>query len=570
MRTSAPAQKGWNYESVHAGQGLATYTTMTRHYNFLQTTGSIPFDGQGQLQAFQDVYTSEPDGDYAAADTLNTVYAGALSYFTDGARTAKDFVTASQTLASPTGLWTLGKGDPGDGRQFWYTQFNYNSSSATATPSISPYLVGGVAACSTSDLVNWRFEDFTFQYTNLSDMVHRPPKVKARNAGGGSDYIVVRPKVLFDPTNQMYVMWAAMDYSNANPLSTNSTLAMTMVATSPFEDGPFLFRRSFYPDGNMTLDQVPFYNDGVPVLARSYFLTTEYVLPEAMMQPVWESAKDQSGTINYRSNYHRAFYDPSYDNFNDIYLQRWRLEDVGYHVICEDRLTGVQRSVEQGSYNTEGFVCDHPRERKIVLGQGNPNITSRFVSPNDSSNSWWRPTSVPAVKAQDWSANYRDGYCGIRLLNDGFSLYDPDLADFTPVDRSACSNIADNPILSTPSDKLIGLLKVMLTRRTKYLAMSRLTPDLLDTDGRLSSFEGALTSGYLLGLITQLGQFSFTAGDDIGSTYKFPQRSEFDTASDYKTRFSQYILNINDRASYSLACVIDGTCPVNFKDQIDL
>jgi hypothetical protein len=570
MRTSAPAQKGWNYESVHAGQGLATYTTMTRHYNFLETGGSIPFDGQGQLKAFQDVYTSEPDGDYAAADTLNTVYAGALSYFTEGARTAKDFVTASQTLASPTGLWTLGKGDPGDGRQFWYTQFNYNSSSATATPSISPYLVGGVAACSTSDLVNWRFEGFSFQYTNLSDIVHRPPKVKPRNAGGGSDYIVVRPKVLFDPVNKMYVMWAAMDYSNANPLSASSTLAMTMVATSPFEDGPFLFRRSFYPDGNMTLDQVPFYNDHVPVLARSYFLTTEYVLPEAMMQPVWESAKDMSGTINYRANYHRAFYDPSYDNFNDIYLQRWRLEDVGYHVICEDRLTGIQRRVQQGEYNDEGFVCDHPRERKITLGQGNPNITSRFVSPNESANSWWRPTSVPAVKAQDWSANYRDGYCGIRLLNDGFSLYDPDLDSFKPVNRSTCSNIADNPVMDSPSDKLIGILKVVLTRRTKYLAMSRLTSDLLDTDGRLSSFEGALTSGYLLGLITQLGQFSFTAGDNIGSTYRFPQRSEFDTAADYKTRFSQYILNINDRASYSLACVIDGTCPVNFKDQINL
>lgn len=569
-KTSAPAQKGWNYDDVHAGQGLATYTQMNRHYNFLATTGSIPFDGQGQLNAFQDVYTSEPDGDYAAADTLNKVAAGSLSYFTGGARTAKDFVTASQTLASPSGLWTLGSGNPGDGRQYWYTQFDYNASDASAIASFSPYLVGGVAACSTSDLVNWRFEGFAFQYVNLSDTVHRPPKTKPRNANGGSDYIVVRPKVLFDSERKVYVLWAAMDYSAANPRSASETLAMSMVATSPYEDGPFLFRRSFYPDGNRSLDQVPFKSDADDsfVLARSYFLTVEYVLPQAMMQPVWESAKDQSGTINYRANYHRANYDPSYDNFNDIYLQRWRLEDVGYHVICEDRLTFAQRVIAQGEYNSDGFICDFPRERKIILGQGNPNITSRFVSPNDSANSWWRPTSVPAVKAQDWSANYRDGYCGIRPLNDGYSLLDPKLDDFVPVNRSDCSNIADNPTMPTPQDKLIGVLQVVLTRRTKFLAMSRLTSDLLDTTGQLSSFEGALTSGYLLGLITQLGQFSFTAGDQINSTYRAPQRTEYDTAADYKTRFAQYVTNFNDRALYSLACVLDGVCPVNFLDQL--
>jgi hypothetical protein len=44
------------------------------------------------------------------------------------------------------------------------------------------------------------------------------------------------------------------------------------------------------------------------------------------MQPVWESAKDKDGKINYRSNYQRSIYDIGYDNYNDIYLQRWRTE----------------------------------------------------------------------------------------------------------------------------------------------------------------------------------------------------------------------------------------------------
>lgn len=286
------------------------------------------------------------------------------------------------------------------------------------------------------------------------------------------------------------------------------------------------------------------------------------------MQPVWESAKDRSGTINYRANYHRAFYDVGYDNYNDIYLQRWRLENEKYQVLCENKLTGVRRVVAQGSYNDEGYVCDQPSERKIILGQGDPIITSRFVSPNNSENSWWRPTSVPAVNAQDWSANYRDGYCGIRKLNDGYSELDPTLVDYSVTDRSECSNINDNPTMEAMPDKLIGVLKIVFTRRTKFLAVSRLTPDFLDTDGRLSSFEGALTSGYLIGLITQLGQFGFGAADVIDSTYRAPQRNEFDTATDYKYRFSQYISSFNDRALYSLACVLDGVCPVNFKDQL--
>jgi hypothetical protein len=173
------------------------------------------------------------------------------------------------------------------------------------------------------------------------------------------------------------------------------------------------------------------------------------------------------------------------------------------------------------------------------------------------------------VHAQDWSANYRDGYCGIRKLNDDFQLDDPQLDNFSPQDRSECSNIADNPIHPTLRDQLIGVLNVVLSRRAKYIAVSQLTEDFMDTTGYLSSFEGELTSGYLITLITQLGQFGFGAGNSINSTFTPPQRAEFETAWDYRIRFSQYIQNFNDRASYSLACVLDGVCPVNFKDQVE-
>jgi hypothetical protein len=45
-------------------------------------------------------------------------------------------------------------------------------------------------------------------------------------------------------------------------------------------------------------------------------------------------------------------------------------------------------------------------------------------------------------------------------------------------------------------------------------------------------------------------------------------QSEFKQAADWDRRFHQYYENYNDRAYYSLACVLDGDCPVNFRDQL--
>lgn len=48
-------------------------------------------------------------------------------------------------------------------------------------------------------------------------------------------------------------------------------------------------------------------------------------------------------------------------------------------------------------------------------------------------------------------------------------------------DRGNCSNIADNPIHDALPDKLIGTQAVVETRLAKYVAVSLLTRDLLDT-----------------------------------------------------------------------------------------
>lgn len=67
------------------------------------------------------------------------------------------------------------------------------------------------------------------------------------------------------------------------------------------------------------------------------------------------------------------------------------------------------------------------------------------------------------------------------------------------------------------------LLPLALCRRAKYVAISRLTDDYLDTSGVLTSFEGELEGEeHLISLITQSGQFQWGTGDQLGSTY-FPQ-----------------------------------------------
>ena len=127
---------------------------------------------------------------------------------------------------------------------------------------------GGVMACSSQDLLSWRFEGVIFHYTNATDMVY----------GSEGPFALERPKVKWNPSTSSYVMWAVMD-------NANRSLAMAMIATSPFEDGPFFFKRSFYPDGNKTRDQVIFFNDeGKAVLGRTYYQTVEFLQPAAIMQ----------------------------------------------------------------------------------------------------------------------------------------------------------------------------------------------------------------------------------------------------------------------------------------------
>ena len=412
---------------------------------------------------------------------------------------------------------------------------------------------GGVGACSTDDMKTWKNEGILLHNMNVTDMVR----------GSEGPFHIEKPKVLYNTKTEKYVMWMIVD-------NVNRSLAMAGVATSDYATGPFSFVRSFYPDGNKTRDQTIHQEaDGTAYLIRSYYDTIEYVLPSPVMQPIWESVKNEDGSTNFPLTYHRAHYEKGYDNYHDIYLQRWRGEDKPWKVLCIDRLTETEREIPYGAPIEE--QCTGPFEYKQVLGQGDPSyantkdgIKSRFLDPNDPRNNAWKPNSVPGVKSQSWQANYESGTCGISLVNEDISRYDPNLDEHAAKDRSNCSHIADNPIHRTPPDQLRGKPQVVERRRAKFVAVSKLTFDYLDTTGALSTFEGELEGGadmsFLVNRAKESLPFQWTA-DKIGSTYSPPLHHKAFQTSKISGEFHQYESEYNDKSYYSLQCVIDKNCP---------
>lgn len=550
-----PDHRGWIMSQVG---GDSFRHKMVRHeshvsrralYNRKTSHAVIaPYDGMGQ-NAFTSDVKFRPDKDSFGYDTSQTVAGSLLKLSVDMAMDGlPPSIDPSKSKVS---------GDPQ--AYVWYGEYE------------NSHIHGGVAACSTKDFVTWKNEGIMLHYSNLTDMI--------RNRS--NPLHVERPKVIYNNDTKLYIMWMTLENESQG-------LAMAGVASSKYATGPFDFVRSFYPDGNKTRDQTLVQKgDGSAYLIRSYYATVEYVLPSAVMQPTWESVKDANGNTDFALSYHRAVYEPEYDNYHDIYFQRWTTEDKPWKVVCVDRITATEREVPYGedNLNHDGEVCKDPFEYKKVLGQGNPSqentkggIQSRFLDPHDPANNAWRPESIPGIKAQPWRANYRDGVCGVRQVEKEGGAFDPNLLERNMTARGECSNVADNPVHGTKGDKLIGSDRVVESRRAKFIDISPLTDDYLDTTGVLTTLEGELDAGAdLISLVKQAESphsFGWTASDkdqkqEPTRTYSPRVHSEhFHQSNDWQTRFHQYEEQYNDRARYSIACQIDGHCPVDFKSQI--
>ena len=550
-----PDQHSWplseigGYSYNHPMTRWISHIASREEYNY-NNGGLVPMDGEAHTLYLSDINKRYGTGDKRVKE--GSILAGVLTHL-EGNTPMRNLQSASLTKVSAEDYFTAGEYTANEtvgqtGVYLWYGEHDY--------PQGISAFQGGIGACSTTDFVTWKFEGIMLHYANITDMVY----------GTDGPFIVERPKVLYNSKTSKYVMWMSVD-------NKDYTLGLAGIAISDYRDGPYDFIRTFYPDGNETRDQMVFQDEfGNAYLARTFYQNVEYILPDRVMQPIWEGVRDGNGDIDFPLNYHRAQYEHDYDDYHDIYLQRWRAEDSAWNVTCVNRVTGASRDIPRGTTTDQGTWCIAPFEYKVIRGLGWPYIPSRYSDPFDEDNNQWTPESVPGVQAQPWKNNYQDGFCGIHKTNDGYDPLDPELelpSRSVPY-RGDCSNIADNQPHEVRPDQLIGEANVVNIRRSKYVAISKLTEDYLDTTGIVTYFEGELEDEeYLMSLITQLGQYRWGTNDEVGTTY-MPQEipQEFTMADDWDIRFHQFEEQYNDRSQYALACVLDGTCSVNFKDQL--
>ncbi|ETM99600.1 hypothetical protein PPTG_18680 [Phytophthora nicotianae INRA-310] len=387
---------------------------------------------------------------------------------------------------------------------------------------------GGIGACSSVDYNEWRNEGLMLHFSNLTD----PFGDRLADSGG---LFADRPKVIFDRNTKRFVMWIHVDSASE---STANTMGLSGVASSEYPNGPFTFLHSLYPDAapleapgglsiNETHDQtvaiIPTVNkQDAAYLIRTYYKTVEYWLPRPVMDPLWQSVQKPSDTnaretvTDFGLSYHRAFHHMGYDDPTDIYLQRWRMEDTPWEVICCSLTNSSDCvSVTDVPQRPED-ICPSGMKKKTVLGQAQTQsanssasavVETRYKDPNDDTNSAFIPSSVPSYTSwgfqvqniKTWRGNYFDA------LSTNITLFifkrfagehrrheieqDPTIEFTYPNEEELTHDtipVNDTEIL----DELLGTLgvPVSLEFKSKYSSFDLAEID-QDSDGKITSYE---------------------------------------------------------------------------------
>ncbi|GMF17015.1 unnamed protein product [Phytophthora lilii] len=388
---------------------------------------------------------------------------------------------------------------------------------------------GAIGACASIDYNEWRNEGLMLHFTNLTD-----PFGDRQEGNGG--LLADRPKVVFNRATQRFVMWMHVDSAAA---TTANTMGLTGVASSAYPNGPFEFVHSLYLDAapleapggqsvNETHDQTVAIKqtsggEDAAYLVRTYYKTVEYWLPRPVMDPLWQSVQKPSETVegetvtDFGLSYHRAFHHVGYDDPTDIYLQRWRMEDTPWEVICcsiTDASDCV--SVTEVPHKPED-VCPDGMKKKAILGQAQAQsansstpviVKTRYKDPNDDANSAFVPTSsvrpytswgFQVLNTKTWRGNYFDAlstnitlfifkrFAGERRRHE--IDQDPTIEYTYPNEEELTQNAIpanDTVIL----DELLGTLgvPVSLAFKSKYSSFDLAEID-RDSDGKITSYE---------------------------------------------------------------------------------
>ena len=572
-----PFETGWGVDAVdddvfgrtsaffESAQHVSHLKRRNRFKAEFDYGGVLPNSGPLHKKFRTDVKTFSPDGDKDII--MGTVDFSVLmfdAFNRDEIAETTQFASQTTGLPGGGGAWIKPKGAGSTGRYYWFGEHHGVNT--------ENFLNGSVSACSTVDFVTWRNEGTVLHFSNITD---------DEGYGDNVDLIIERPKVLFNPLTKKYVMWMHLD----DKKNITGSRGLAAVAISDFPNGPYQFVKSFRPDQNETHDMTVIQDaNGVAHLARTYYATTSYFLPEPVMQPMWESVKFPNGTCNYGLNYHRSFYSSGYDDNDDICNQRLRKEDKAFKYVKPSEECMAQPDfLPKLHKDQKGSIAPHMFNRRdaegknckpTTYGMGPPYfpehaitdpVKSRFKYPNKTENNFWMPSSVPTVKPQPWVENYEDG------------------------------NIADNPTHSTIADELIGPTQLVHMRRTKYVAISRLQDDYLGITNWMNIIEGEAADMASLSKIVDLKGYLGWAATDEGSSStepievwgsdsdqqayttrtrglpeklalkRYTEATGFDKPSfakvepDWYNRHWQYTTHYNDRVD----------SPVNFKDQIN-
>jgi Ca2+-binding EF-hand superfamily protein len=210
-----------------------------------------------------------------------------------------------------------------------------------------------------------------------------------------------------------------------------NTLGLTGVATALYPNGPFFYKKSIYPDApveapgelpvreahDLTVIVDP--ETRAAFFVKTFFKDINYWLPRPVMQPLWESINllnGENGT-DFALSYHRGMYHRGYDDPEDIYLQRWRAEEVAWNHTCcwpdgrcDDHLYQAKQDIfirtpdTLGEYSDEMYRAPYTYGNcpfgtvKRVLGQATNaelQVETKFFDPSIDRTNAWQADSVP-------------------------------------------------------------------------------------------------------------------------------------------------------------------------------
>lgn len=249
-----------------------------------------------------------------------------------------------------------------DGVYYWFGEFK------TAGEGGNRANVG-ISVYSSRDLYRWKNEGIALKVSDdpASDIV--------------KGCILERPKVLYNAKTATYVMWVHVERKGQGY---NAALAGVATAKSPV--GPYTYRRSFRPDGEMSRDMTLYQDDD----GKAYLITTSENNQTQHISQLSDDFLDTTGHFT-RMLAHKALEGEAIFKANGHYFY------VGSHTTgwdpnpavsaVADRITGPWRELGNPAQGDDAGLTFHSQSTYVLPVAHKPNA---FIFIADR----WRPKNA--------------------------------------------------------------------------------------------------------------------------------------------------------------------------------